>query len=257
MKLVALLLFVACLTSFLVSIEGYKIQGLEKFKIPQGTLKVLSKMRTFEKSQVGAEGRLCGVCVSFMDEALDEILNIIANGGIIAGCADLCGKLKSKTEQAVCSLLCDVVGIKEFIKIIDQLDPDPVYICESFGLCEIKDGNAKIVSVSVSPSQGPAGTTFTLDLKFSVLNVTGTGEVEVDITPVSGSDIGQAELIENLAVGNYEYKFSLDTTPSDDQPFSPGVYKTAFAVCEGSCGSKHPHSKVYDQQTTQFTITGK
>ena len=28
------------------------------------------------------------------------------------------------------------------------------------------------------------------------------------------------------------------------------------AVCNGECGSKHPHSQIYDEAQTTFTITG-
>jgi hypothetical protein len=28
------------------------------------------------------------------------------------------------------------------------------------------------------------------------------------------------------------------------------------AICNGECGSSHPHSKIYDEATTTFQITG-
>ena len=31
---------------------------------------------------------------------------------------------------------------------------------------------------------------------------------------------------------------------------------SSVAICNGECGSKHPHSKVYDTASTKFTITG-
>ena len=44
--------------------------------------------------------------------------------GVVGGCADLCGILENKTHSqaagVACNLLCDVVGIKEFINIIEK-----------------------------------------------------------------------------------------------------------------------------------------
>ena len=28
-----------------------------------------------------------------------------------------------------------------------------------------------------------------------------------------------------------------------------------IALCNGECGSKHPHSKIYDEASSKFTIT--
>ena len=46
------------------------------------------------------------------------------DAGVVGGCADLCGILANKTgSQAAgvaCNLLCDIVGIKEFISIIEK-----------------------------------------------------------------------------------------------------------------------------------------
>ena len=44
--------------------------------------------------------------------------------GVVGGCADLCGILEEKTGSKIaglaCNLLCDFVGIKEFINIIEE-----------------------------------------------------------------------------------------------------------------------------------------
>jgi len=47
----------------------------------------------------------------------------ISEGGVVGGCADLCGLLAAKTSPAigtVCNILCDVVGVEEFIKVIQK-----------------------------------------------------------------------------------------------------------------------------------------
>ena len=69
-----------------------------------------------------------------------------------------------------------------------------------------------------------------------------------------------------------------DPTQGPCEMWLPGVYNVTFgklhavctllaacdsslsspvAICNGECGSKHPHSKVYDTASTKFTITGK
>ena len=43
---------------------------------------------------------------------------------MVGGCADLCGILAQKVNNQyagiICNILCDVVGVKEFIKIIEE-----------------------------------------------------------------------------------------------------------------------------------------
>ncbi|CAG5114757.1 unnamed protein product [Candidula unifasciata] len=132
---------------------------------------------------------LCPLCIQFTDEALDVLLNIILNSGIVGSCGVLCNALEQKTGSkvigAVCNILCDIAGIKEFIKIIEQADLDPIYFCELLKVCAVFDGgDATITKIIVSPQTGPQ------------------------------------------------------------------------EICNGECGSKHPHSKVNDHKETNFTITG-
>ena len=65
-----------------------------------------------------------------MDNAIDTILQIILNGGVIGSCGALCSQLPDQIEQAACSLICDYVGIEAFIDLINYEDPDPIYICQ-------------------------------------------------------------------------------------------------------------------------------
>ena len=49
------------------------------------------------------------------------------DAGVVGGCGELCGLLEQKTGSeiagVVCNLLCDYVGITEFIKIVEK------YVC--------------------------------------------------------------------------------------------------------------------------------
>jgi len=200
---------------------------------------------------------VCETCITFMDNAIDQLLNIIANGGIIGSCGALCSYLPAQWEQAACNLVCDAIGIEGFIQLIEDVDPDPVWICMEGELCPIADGvTGRTLSISVSPRQGPAGTTFTVSFSFQTYNTTGTGTVEVVALPPDGSDpVGGIGFFIQQPAGNYTERAQIDTTPSDDEPFAPGTYKVIAAVCEGSCGSIHSHSYTIAQGQTSFIIT--
>ena len=49
----------------------------------------------------------------------------LLDAGVVGGCADLCGALENKTHSqaagVACNLLCDFVGVKEFISMIEKL----------------------------------------------------------------------------------------------------------------------------------------
>lgn len=199
---------------------------------------------------------LCPTCVQFTGNAIDELLNIIANVGILGSCGALCTLLPNKIEATVCNLLCDIVGIEEFVKLVQKADLDPIYFCELLKVCPIHDGGAAhIIQLRTVPPSGPQGTTFSLEAAFQVTNQTGTGEIAIAISPPDGEPFGDAELTEGFAPGSYGIKFQLQAEPSEQEPFSPGVYKYEIALCYGECGSQHPHSAILDVKTANFTIT--
>ena len=53
-----------------------------------------------------------------MTETIDQLLNAIANGGVIGGCTELCENLNGRIEEEVCNVLCDIIGIEAFIKLV-------------------------------------------------------------------------------------------------------------------------------------------
>ena len=52
------------------------------------------------------------------------MFNVVLDAGVVGGCSELCGLLEkaipSQALDVVCNLLCDIVGIEEFIKIIEK-----------------------------------------------------------------------------------------------------------------------------------------
>jgi len=193
------------------------------------------------------------------DEELNKLLHdvTIANGGVIDSCNALCSQLNSSTEATICDLVCSAVGIEAFVDLIDAIDPDPIYICEECDLCPINDyvkGN--FISASVTPTSGRQGAKFTISATFQLLNTTGTGEIVIEITPPDGSfPIDFGGLLIAQPPGTYTERASFEADPDDDEPFSSGDYKVGIYICEGSCGSSHPHSYIITQGSTSFTIT--
>eukprot|EP01125_Pyxidicula_operculata_P022364 TRINITY_DN90_c2_g2_i1.p2 TRINITY_DN90_c2_g2~~TRINITY_DN90_c2_g2_i1.p2 ORF type:complete len:226 (-),score=59.30 TRINITY_DN90_c2_g2_i1:53-730(-) len=198
----------------------------------------------------------CSVCVSFMDNAINQLLQIIANGGVLGSCSALCGALPNQYESLVCNLLCDYVGIEAFIDLVNDVDPDPIWICEEISVCPINDYvKGQLLSLTVTPTAGAQGTTFTITGSFKLLNTTGTGEVVFQVVPPdSGDPIEGGGLLISQPAGTYNERASIQTQPSENEPFSVGTYQVIFAVCEGSCGSTHSHSYTICQGQTTFEI---
>jgi hypothetical protein len=82
---------------------------------------------------------LCPECVNEAVEAIDTLLNLIINEGIVKACSDLCGALVNKTGShtfgIACDLACDAVGIEEFVQLITHFDIDPIWYCQLAKLC--------------------------------------------------------------------------------------------------------------------------
>ncbi|KAK3597884.1 hypothetical protein CHS0354_029466 [Potamilus streckersoni] len=210
---------------------------------------------------------LCPICIQFTDQTIDILLNIILNSGIIGSCEILCTALEEKTGSkaigAVCNILCDVVGIEEFIKLIDKADLDPIYFCELLKTCPINDnGDAHVTVFNVVPKTGPQGV-FNIALTYESKNGTGTGEIVIDIETVDKIPVSTAFLNELKPKGIYNVPVELKAEPDPDcdptqgpcEQWLPGQYTVKVAVCNGECGSKHPHSQIYDEKSTTFTIT--
>merc|ERR1712232_422987 len=198
----------------------------------------------------------CSICVSFMGQAIDNLLNIILQGGVLGGCGALCGKLPNQLEATICDLLCDYVGIVEFQKVINQTDPDPIYYCESLKFCRALDtAKADINSLAVHPQSGQQGTEFEFLITYTVQSEIGTGQLVIAVVPQDAEPIEGGNLIVDQEPGTYQAGFKIQAKPSQQEPWNPGQYFTEVAVCEGTCGSRHPDSFLLGLRNTSFTIT--
>jgi hypothetical protein len=211
---------------------------------------------------------LCPTCINVAEESINILLNLILDTGIIGSCGTLCTALAQKTGSellgTICDLVCDFVGIEEFIKLLDKADLDPIWYCEIAKLCPTNDhGDAKISQFSILPATGRKGTTFAIGFSYVSLNGTGTGELDIDIHCPDRLPVGASFLLEAKKAGTYTEKITIkaepdpqcDPTQEPCEEWLPGIYNVTVQICNGECGSKHPHSAIYDTAKGSFTLT--
>jgi len=210
---------------------------------------------------------VCKPCIEIAEESINILLNLILDTGIIGTCGTLCQALGQKTSPilgTICDIVCDVVGIDEFIHILDRADIDPIWYCEIAKMCAVNDhGDAKISKFSILPATGRKGTTFDIDFTYVSVNGTGTGELVVDIHTPDHIPLGAGFLLEAQKPGTYTEKITVKAAPDPQcdptqepcEEWLPGTYNVTVQVCNGECGSKHPHSAIYDTAKGSFVLT--
>lgn len=81
----------------------------------------------------------CPQCVNTFGDFIDIVLNVILQYGVINTCGDLCEIVAEKSGSSlfgfICTIGCDVLGIEEFVKLVESADLDPIYYCETIKLC--------------------------------------------------------------------------------------------------------------------------
>jgi len=214
------------------------------------------------RMQEDANGVLCSPCISLGSQGINILLNYVLNAGVVGGCGELCGHLTTKTEQEVCNLACDVVGIKAFIKALNHTDLDPFYFCETVQACPKPPdtADAQIVGVKAMPSSIEKGDSIQLECDMSVMNATGIGEFRLSVSgPVTAAVSQGFVLAKGIPEGPQALavKLTVQDDTSGDEPvvWNAGTYTFEFEVCQGECGSKHPHSKVFGKSSGNFTLT--
>ena len=95
----------------------------------------------------------CEKCLDVAEQSIDVLLNLILDFGVVGSCQTLCAALANRTGQEalgiVCNIVCDSVGLIEFINLIGNADIDPIYYCELAKLCPGKE-NLKLELSSVN-----------------------------------------------------------------------------------------------------------
>ena len=64
----------------------------------------------------------------------------------------------------------------------------------------------------------------------------------------------QGQLNEGFKPGTYGGKITIDTTPTSQGEYPKGPSQFEMLICEGQCGSKHPHSEIYGKKTVKFSV---
>jgi hypothetical protein len=84
----------------------------------------------------------CPECINGFDELIDGVLEVILQYGVLNTCGDLCDLVAQKTGSDfigfLCTFGCDVLGLTEFVKLIEGADLDPIYYCEVIKACPSK-----------------------------------------------------------------------------------------------------------------------
>lgn len=208
------------------------------------------------------EVETCSPCIQLSTQALAQLLNYVVKAGVGAGCADVCGVLKPK-EQSVCQLVCGVVGIKAFSAALKHADIDPIYFCEILKACPAGPDDAAMTldDAFASPPKVVKGSNVQFTLQLNVTKPTGVGQWAFSIAgPVSQNISGTELIADGLATGPQTINAGIQVQDvNDDQGnpqvvWKPGDYSFEFEVCQGKCGSKHPHSKSFGTKKGTFTV---
>lgn len=108
-------------------------------------------------------------------------------------------------------------------------------------------------------------------------NGTGTGEMIVTIKTVDKVPLSAGFLLEAQKPGTYGERLTVDTTPDPDcdptegtrslslaihtlvllgqcEEWLEGTYNVTVLLCNGQCGSHHPHTALYDTAHGSFTL---
>jgi hypothetical protein len=108
------------------------------FHIPSNNVERLTTQ--VQSKQVDLD--LCPLCINEAVQAINILLNLVVDEGIMGSCNKLCGALANKTGSAfageICTAVCDGLGIDEFIHEIVNVDIDPIWYCEIADLCPSK-----------------------------------------------------------------------------------------------------------------------
>lgn len=220
---------------------------------------------TFQTTAPGADVSLCNPCTQIGGQGINALVNYILNAGVIGGCGSLCAAVPSAPGKLACDLACGAVGMKAFIAAIEKADLDPIYLCELVRACPAGSDDAflEFLDVVASPSTVAHGDDIRLVIDMNVVNETGVGEFMIDVEgPGTATPLSQSFILDKgIPSGQQMLAVKLTLQDgTDDQgfpaTFEPGLYNFTFGVCQGECGSAHPHSKDFGRISGNFIIDG-
>lgn len=200
--------------------------------------------------------KLCSMCIDLVGQLNNQLINIIANAGVIGSCEDVCGKLPHELEATACTLLCAAAGLDLFIKAVNWADPDPVWTCMAIDICgKTEHAAAEITKMDIHPKEGKKHTKFDVEMTWNVTSEIATGELAVGVNGPGAFDVGDSQLVVDMATGLHTAKFQFEAKPSKTNPWVKGHYEVELYLCEGSCGSPHSWSYTITHKSVKFNIT--
>jgi len=218
------------------------------------------QVRTKESFKPGGQVE-CEVCINFMNQAVSALIQIIAQGGIGGGCSAVCGELPESWMAQICFLLCEFEGIEYFNELLQDADPDPIWLCMELDACPSSDNSTGVVKrIAIQPKAAPQGSTFKITFTYQLNSVTGTGQQLIAVVPPPGPEaepFGWEGTIISQEPGIYTLEASFEAQPTQENPFTPGLYQVYCEVCEGSCGDTHKDTYVILQGMSTFNITNQ
>lgn len=209
--------------------------------------------------KIGGPIDTCADCVAWASNALQAILQAILNLETDA-CGDLCSQLPTQGDANICDLLCDIVGIYEFIQIVNKADLDPIYFCQMHKKCvETPNGNGRMLDSNVVPKKGARTDTFTVNITFSVTDAVGAGEFLNVISSTTQSEVSEGLLYDEIPVGNYiaNLQLSLQDDPQGGTTWHTGNYTVQTWFCMGQCFSHHPYTKEFGYHNSTFVLANQ
>ncbi len=181
------------------------------------TFKTLNGVRSYRKFSF----RTCKICVDLAAESQYDLNEAAKNISLANECLNLCSYVELNTNDleaiTACNLLCDMVGINQFIYAIVESKMDSIYFCQLLNTCEAKEnGDALITSLIFKPNRVKLGSMFNADIYYISLNGTGTGELALSIKTPDNKRIEYSYLIQPHNAGIYEEILDLEAK-SDSQ----------------------------------------
>lgn len=89
---------------------------------PHPVLAVLQEQLQQEQEHAKG-GVLCQLCIDEVLALINEVLNDILNGVILNSCGKLCGNIPNNKTKELCTVACDIVGIKKLVQYLNSTDP--------------------------------------------------------------------------------------------------------------------------------------
>jgi hypothetical protein len=83
-----------------------------------------------------ADSKLCTACKSAADAIVNKLINLVFQGTVVGGCADLCSHLPKNVEKEICDGICVLAGEAAFEQAIAHAQFNPEQLCYLVHACK-------------------------------------------------------------------------------------------------------------------------